>query len=313
MGDRAPFVTLAEETVDLGASDIRRHSIRKDPPFDQAYLYTTLLLEHARSKTLLINDPRGLRDANEKLYALNFPQFTAAHAGHGRTATRSSSSRPRSGARRSSSRSTARAASACSRCRPATRMRAPSSTCSPLEGTTAGDGAGVPAGGARRATSASCCSTASRSARSCACRAPTTCAPTSTSAAAWCRPSSPPGELAMVQRHGAASARRRSRLRRPRRHRRATHRGERHEPHRHPAACAIHRYPPGRKAHRVDRSPDDALKTWPCPEQRAGSAYGAKRGVVRVPGVCCEAPNAEPSRPGYEPGDDSATQPRALP
>jgi glutathione synthase len=75
VGEQAPFVTLADETVDLGASDIDAILIRKDPPFDQAYLYTTLLLEHARGKTLLINDPRALRDANEKLYALQFPEL----------------------------------------------------------------------------------------------------------------------------------------------------------------------------------------------------------------------------------------------
>ena len=50
--------------------------IRKDPPFDRAYLYATLCLEHARGKTLIVNDPRGLRDANEKLYALNFQAWT---------------------------------------------------------------------------------------------------------------------------------------------------------------------------------------------------------------------------------------------
>jgi glutathione synthase len=50
--------------------------IRTDPPFDRAYLYGTLLLERARGGPLLINDPRGLRDANEKLYALNFPAWT---------------------------------------------------------------------------------------------------------------------------------------------------------------------------------------------------------------------------------------------
>lgn len=50
--------------------------IRKDPPFDRAYLYATLVLERARGGTLLVNDPRGLRDANEKLYALNFPEWT---------------------------------------------------------------------------------------------------------------------------------------------------------------------------------------------------------------------------------------------
>lgn len=49
--------------------------IRKDPPFDQAYLYLTLCLEHARGGPILINDPRALRDANEKIYALQFAQW----------------------------------------------------------------------------------------------------------------------------------------------------------------------------------------------------------------------------------------------
>jgi glutathione synthase len=67
--------TLAEDAVDLGASEVDAILVRKDPPFDQQYLYTTLLLEHARGRTLLINDPRALRDANEKLYALQFPEL----------------------------------------------------------------------------------------------------------------------------------------------------------------------------------------------------------------------------------------------
>jgi glutathione synthase len=46
--------------------------VRKDPPFDQAYSYATLLLESLRGQTLVLNDPRGLREANEKLYTLNF-------------------------------------------------------------------------------------------------------------------------------------------------------------------------------------------------------------------------------------------------
>jgi glutathione synthase len=50
--------------------------IRTDPPFDRSYLYTTLVLERARGGPLLINDPRALRDANEKLYALNFLEWT---------------------------------------------------------------------------------------------------------------------------------------------------------------------------------------------------------------------------------------------
>ena len=47
--------------------------MRKDPPFDLDYYFATLLLERARGKTLLVNDPRGLREHNEKLAVLDFP------------------------------------------------------------------------------------------------------------------------------------------------------------------------------------------------------------------------------------------------
>jgi glutathione synthase len=50
--------------------------IRKDPPFDANYAYTTQLLEAVRDRTLVVNDPRGLRDANEKLYAIHFSRWT---------------------------------------------------------------------------------------------------------------------------------------------------------------------------------------------------------------------------------------------
>ena len=48
--------------------------MRKDPPADAAYLYATMLLSLADSRrTFVLNHPPGLREANEKLYALNFP------------------------------------------------------------------------------------------------------------------------------------------------------------------------------------------------------------------------------------------------
>ena len=53
-------------------ADVEAVFIRKDPPFDDAYLYATLMLERARGRTVIVNDPRGLRDANEKLYTLHF-------------------------------------------------------------------------------------------------------------------------------------------------------------------------------------------------------------------------------------------------
>ena len=72
----APWIVLRDAPERLHLGDVDAVFMRKDPPFDRAYLYATLVLERARGKTLLINDPRGLRDANEKLYALNFPEWT---------------------------------------------------------------------------------------------------------------------------------------------------------------------------------------------------------------------------------------------
>ncbi len=58
------------ERIDLAAIDAIL--VRTDPPFDDQYLYTTQLLELLRGRTLVVNDPRGLREANEKLYAIQF-------------------------------------------------------------------------------------------------------------------------------------------------------------------------------------------------------------------------------------------------
>ena len=50
--------------------------MRKDPPVDVNYLHATWILDHARGKTLLVNDPRGLRELNEHLAVLQFPALT---------------------------------------------------------------------------------------------------------------------------------------------------------------------------------------------------------------------------------------------
>jgi glutathione synthase len=50
--------------------------MRKDPPFDLAYFFATHVLSLIdEDRTFVINAPRGLREANEKLYALNFPDL----------------------------------------------------------------------------------------------------------------------------------------------------------------------------------------------------------------------------------------------
>lgn len=73
-GIRNPLALGDLETVDL-ADDVDAIFVRKDPPFDDEYLWLTLALERVRDQTLVVNDPRGLRDANEKLYACHFPEL----------------------------------------------------------------------------------------------------------------------------------------------------------------------------------------------------------------------------------------------
>jgi glutathione synthase len=49
--------------------------MRKDPPFDMEYIYTTYLLERAEADGVLVaNRPASLRDCNEKVFATSFPQ-----------------------------------------------------------------------------------------------------------------------------------------------------------------------------------------------------------------------------------------------
>ena len=52
--------------------------MRKDPPFDQEFLYATQILDVAQSGgARVVNDPGSLRDFNEKLALARYPQFTA--------------------------------------------------------------------------------------------------------------------------------------------------------------------------------------------------------------------------------------------
>jgi glutathione synthase len=69
------FRYIGETTRPLDA--LEAVLMRKDPPFDMEYVFATYLLEQAqRAGTWVINDPRSLRDANEKVFTLDFPQCT---------------------------------------------------------------------------------------------------------------------------------------------------------------------------------------------------------------------------------------------
>lgn len=71
VNDTAPFFSYGQAS-DVRLAEVECVAIRKDPPFDAEYLYVTLMLEKLRGRVLVINDPQGLRNANEKLYTLHF-------------------------------------------------------------------------------------------------------------------------------------------------------------------------------------------------------------------------------------------------
>lgn len=63
-----------EDAEVIALSNIDVIFMRKDPPFNMNYIYATYLLEQAENTgVLVVNKPQSLRDANEKLFALNFP------------------------------------------------------------------------------------------------------------------------------------------------------------------------------------------------------------------------------------------------
>jgi glutathione synthase len=49
--------------------------LRQDPPFDLAYITTTYLLERIQPRVLVVNNPRAVRDAPEKLFVMDFPEL----------------------------------------------------------------------------------------------------------------------------------------------------------------------------------------------------------------------------------------------
>src|SRR5262249_48108452 len=69
------FRVVAEREVPLGVLDVLW--MRKDPPVDVAFLHSTQLVEATGGRVpVYVNSPSGLRTANEKLWALHFPELT---------------------------------------------------------------------------------------------------------------------------------------------------------------------------------------------------------------------------------------------
>ena len=75
--DPVNWFTLGEPQVEP-LSRLDAILMRKDPPFDTEYIYTTYILERAEAAgVLVVNRPQGLRDMNEKVYTAWFPQCCA--------------------------------------------------------------------------------------------------------------------------------------------------------------------------------------------------------------------------------------------
>jgi glutathione synthase len=75
--DPKDWFTLGARVLNkLGEFDVVL--MRKDPPFDEEYIYATYILERAeRAGALVVNRPQGLRDMNEKVYTAWFAQCCA--------------------------------------------------------------------------------------------------------------------------------------------------------------------------------------------------------------------------------------------
>ena len=74
--DNDDWYALGEsQSIELG--DLDAILMRKDPPFDMEYVYTTYILDRAKlAGALIVNDPQALRDMNEKAYTAWFPDIT---------------------------------------------------------------------------------------------------------------------------------------------------------------------------------------------------------------------------------------------
>lgn len=71
--DELDWYTLGSEN-DQSLASLDVILMRKDPPFDMDFVYSTYILEQAqREGCLVVNNPQSLRDCNEKLFATQFP------------------------------------------------------------------------------------------------------------------------------------------------------------------------------------------------------------------------------------------------
>ena len=77
--DASDWFSLGEEEV-IELSSLDSILMRQDPPFNSEYIYNTYVLEiAAKNGVKVFNNPRSLRDCNEKVFATEFPQCCTEH------------------------------------------------------------------------------------------------------------------------------------------------------------------------------------------------------------------------------------------
>ena len=64
-----------DPSTDVSLADMDVVWMRKDPPFNMDYIFCTYLLDLVPTTTLVLNDPRSIRNFNEKMFALHFAEF----------------------------------------------------------------------------------------------------------------------------------------------------------------------------------------------------------------------------------------------
>ena len=77
VSDKDPYFDC-QEAIDMDLGEFDVVWLRKDPPFDIGYIFSTYMLDLVPASTLVLNHPASIRDANEKMVALRYPEFVPA-------------------------------------------------------------------------------------------------------------------------------------------------------------------------------------------------------------------------------------------
>ena len=73
--NKAPYFYDIEASRRVDLEQFQVVWMRKDPPFDMDYIFSTYILEQVPATTMVVNRPSSIRTANEKMFAMWWPEF----------------------------------------------------------------------------------------------------------------------------------------------------------------------------------------------------------------------------------------------